>query len=107
MTAPHALRGAEMALPKIDDQALIRHAKRSDGRFAVIGIAVLLISMIVLLSMIVDFMVHGLARIDFAFLTNYPSRRDRPESLGRVGSSADDTTALRAVRLRRGRVYLE
>jgi phosphate transport system permease protein len=31
--------------------------------------------MIVLLSLIIDFMVDGLGRIDAAFLTNFPSRR--------------------------------
>jgi len=36
---------------------------------------VLVISMIVLLSLIVDFMVDGLGRIDLDFLTSFPSRR--------------------------------
>jgi phosphate transport system permease protein len=79
LNRPQKLRGAEAALPKIDDQALIRYAKRSDGRFAVIGIAVLLISMVVLLAMIVDFMVDGLTRIDYAFFVNFPRR---PEQAG-------------------------
>jgi phosphate transport system permease protein len=74
------LRSAETALPKIDDAALIRHAKRSDGRFAVVGLAVLLLSMIVLLSLIVDFAVDGLARIDYDFFVNFPSRR--PQQAG-------------------------
>nr|WP_281066355.1 phosphate ABC transporter permease PstA [Xanthobacter flavus] len=39
------------------------------------GLSVLVISMIVLLSLIVDFMVDGLGRIDLDFLTSFPSRR--------------------------------
>ena len=111
MTAPLPLRGAEVALPKIDDRALIRYAKRSDGRFAVIGIAVLLISMVVLLSMIVDFMVDGLARIDYSFFVNFPSRR--PEQAGILSAWVGSTlvmitTALLAVPLGvAAGVYLE
>ena len=92
MAGPQKLRGAEVALPKIDDKALIRYAKRSDGRFAVIGIAVLLISMIVLLSLIIDFMVDGLARIDYAFFTNYPSRR--PEQAGILSAWVGSTLVM-------------
>jgi phosphate transport system permease protein len=72
------LEGFESA--RVDDATLVRRARRSDGRFEVIGIGVLVISMIVLLSLIADFMVDGLARIDLNFLTNFPSRR--PEQAG-------------------------
>jgi phosphate transport system permease protein len=41
---------------------------------------VLIVSMIVLLSLIIDFAIDGLGRIDYAFLTEYPSRR--PASAG-------------------------
>jgi phosphate transport system permease protein len=64
----------------VDHVELVRQAKRSDGRFEIIGLAVLVISMIVLLALIVDFMVDGLARIDYAFLTSFPSRR--PDQAG-------------------------
>ena len=68
------------ALPKIDAAALVRYAKRSDGRFALVGLACLVLSMLVLLSLIADFMVDGLARINVDFFLNYPSRR--PEQAG-------------------------
>jgi phosphate transport system permease protein len=74
------LRSAEAALPKVDDAALIRFARRSDGRFAVIGLGALVISMIVLLALIADFMIDGLGRIDYEFFTSFPSRR--PERAG-------------------------
>jgi phosphate transport system permease protein len=64
----------------IDEGALVRKANRSDNRFEIIGLGVLIVTMLVLLSLIVDFMVDGLGRIDGAFLTNYPSRR--PEQAG-------------------------
>jgi phosphate transport system permease protein len=98
-------------MPRIDDTALVRKAKRSDGRFEIVGLAVLIVSMIVLLSLIVDFMVDGLARIDLAFLTNFPSRR--PEQAGILSAWIGTlmimvTTALLAVPLGVGAgVYLE
>lgn len=57
------------------DADIIASANRSDRLFSILGLGVLVISMIVLLSLIVDFMVDGLARIDLAFLTSFPSRR--------------------------------
>lgn len=65
---------------EVDAGALVRNARRSDGRFEVIGLAVLVVSMIVLLSLIIDFMVDGLTRIDVGFLTSFPSRR--PDQAG-------------------------
>jgi phosphate transport system permease protein len=62
------------------DDELVQRARRSDARFAIAGLIVLIVSMIVLLSMIVDFAIDGLGRIDYAFLTEYPSRR--PASAG-------------------------
>jgi phosphate transport system permease protein len=61
--------------PSLSHEDIVRRAHRSDGSFAVIGLAVLVIVMIVLLSLVIDFMVDGLGRIDAAFLTNFPSRR--------------------------------
>ena len=60
---------------KVDATALVRHARRSDGRFELIGLVVLIVTMIVLLTLILDFMVDGLARINYDFLVNFPSRR--------------------------------
>src|SRR5687767_3806715 len=62
------------------DDELVQRARRSDARFAVAGLLVLIVSMIVLLSLIIDFAIDGLGRIDYAFLTEYPSRR--PASAG-------------------------
>lgn len=57
------------------DAEIIARAHRSDRSFAVLGLGVLVLTMIVLLSLIVDFMVDGLGRIDLDFLTSFPSRR--------------------------------
>ena len=54
---------------------LIRGARRKDLVFAVAGIAVLFLSMGTLLTLLVDLAYDGLARIDYDFLTNFPSRR--------------------------------
>jgi phosphate transport system permease protein len=95
----------------IDAPSLVRKAKRSDGRFELIGLGVLVVTMIVLLSLIVDFMVDGLARIDFDFLINYPSRR--PAQAGILSAWIGTvmlmvTTAFLAVPLGVGAgVYLE
>jgi phosphate transport system permease protein len=62
-------------LPPIDAKALIRKAHRSDGTFAIVGLLIMIASMAVLFALIGDLLVDGLARIDVAFLTSYPSRR--------------------------------
>lgn len=66
---------APAALPGLSHDQIVRRAHRSDGSFAVIGLAVLILVMIALLSLIIDFAVDGLARIDPAFFVNFPSRR--------------------------------
>jgi phosphate transport system permease protein len=106
----HAARLTRSEMP-IDAESLVRKAKRSDGRFELIGLGVLVVTMIVLLSLIVDFMVDGLARIDFDFLINYPSRR--PAQAGILSAWIGTvmlmvTTAFLAVPLGVGAgVYLE
>jgi phosphate transport system permease protein len=96
---------------KIDAAALVRRAKRSDGRFELIGLGVLIVTMLVLLALILDFMVDGLARINFDFLVNYPSRK--PEVAGILSAWVGTvmlmiTTALLAVPLGvAAGVYLE
>jgi phosphate transport system permease protein len=65
---------------KIDEQALVNKANRQDLRFAVIGFLVLFATMTALLALIIDFMIDGIPRISWDFLTNYPSRR--PEQSG-------------------------
>jgi phosphate transport system permease protein len=59
----------------IDEATIVARANRSDGRFAMIGLSVLVFSMIVLLALIVDFMADGLGRINYDFLVSFPSRR--------------------------------
>jgi phosphate transport system permease protein len=58
-----------------DEHAIVVRAKRSDRRFELLGLGVLVLSMIVLLSLIIDFVVDGAGRIDGEFLTSFPSRR--------------------------------
>ena len=107
----YAARLSAPEMPPIDAESLVRKAKRSDGRFEIIGLAVLVVTMIVLLSLIVDFMVDGLARIDLDFLINYPSRR--PAQAGILSAWVGTvmlmvTTAFLAVPLGVGAgVYLE
>jgi phosphate transport system permease protein len=65
---------------KVKDEVLVEKANRQDLRFAVIGFVVLLLTLTALLSMVIDFMIDGVPRISWDFLTNYPSRR--PEQAG-------------------------
>ncbi|MEX0590485.1 MAG: phosphate ABC transporter permease PstA [Xanthobacteraceae bacterium] len=107
----HAALFSKSQMPQIDAEALVRKAKRSDSRFEIIGLGVLVVTMIVLLSLIADFMVDGLGRINFDFLINYPSRR--PDQAGILSAWIGTvmlmvTTALLAVPLGVGAgVYLE
>ena len=106
---PQAASGTQ--LPAIDEKGLIRRGKRLDSRFALLGIFALALSMLVLLSLILDLAADGLSRIDFQFLTSFPSRR--PEEAGIlsawVGTSMVMlTTAILAIPLGVGAgVYLE
>jgi phosphate transport system permease protein len=74
------LTKVENSALKIDERLLVAKANRQDMRFALLGLAVLILAMGALLSLIADFMVDGLPRISLDFLTNYPSRR--PEEAG-------------------------
>jgi phosphate transport system permease protein len=65
---------------KVDEQSIVKKAKRQDLRFAVIGFVVLVITMLTLLALIADFMRDGVPRISIEFLTSYPSRK--PEIAG-------------------------
>ena len=53
----------------------IASAKRKDIFVAGLGLFVMTISMGLLLALIGDLMIRGLTRIDFEFLTSFPSRR--------------------------------
>lgn len=54
---------------------LVRRQRRIDTLFAICGLLVLIISMGMLATLLVDLFVDGFARIDGEFLTEYPSRR--------------------------------
>jgi phosphate transport system permease protein len=107
----HSAHVGATEMLRVDAEALVRKAKRSDGRFEIIGLGVLVVTMIVLLSLILDFMVDGLGRINVDFLINYPSRR--PEQAGILSAWIGTvmlmvTTAFLAVPLGVGAgVYLE
>ncbi|PJE37772.1 phosphate ABC transporter, permease protein PstA [Pseudooceanicola lipolyticus] len=58
----------------------VRRAKRKDILFAAGGLVVMALAMTLLLSLIGDLVIRGAARIDYAFLTSYPSRL--PERAG-------------------------
>lgn len=53
----------------------IASAKRKDIFVAGLGLLVMIISMGLLLALIGDLMIRGLTRIDYEFLTSFPSRR--------------------------------
>ena len=52
----------------------VHRAKRRDLLFAAGGLVVMAIAMTLLLTLIGDLVVRGLGRIDYAFLTEFPSR---------------------------------
>lgn len=62
-------------ISQLSEAEIIRSARRSEKRFALLGLSVLSLTMLVLLTLIIDFMVDGLGRIDYDFLTSFPSRR--------------------------------
>lgn len=70
-----AIVAQEAQARALSDDEIVRKAHRSESRFALLGLAVLIVTMIVLMALIVDFAVDGMARIDRDFLTSFPSRR--------------------------------
>ncbi|WP_296201349.1 phosphate ABC transporter permease PstA [uncultured Hyphomicrobium sp.] len=70
-----AIVAPETDVRGLTDDEIVRKAHRSESRFALIGLSVLVVTMIVLMALIVDFTVDGLGRIDGNFLTSFPSRR--------------------------------
>jgi phosphate transport system permease protein len=65
---------------KVKDEKLVEKANRQDLRFAIVGVVVLMLTMAALLAMVLDFMIDGVPRISWDFLTSYPSRR--PQQAG-------------------------
>jgi phosphate transport system permease protein len=71
---------ADNKIDKIDERVLVDKANRQDLRFAVTGFLVLVVAMVSLLALVVDFMIDGVPRISWDFLTSFPSRR--PDQAG-------------------------
>lgn len=57
------------------DRIIARKSRRSDWFFAAGGLIVLFLSMGLLLALLFDLAFSGASRIDFEFLTSFPSRR--------------------------------
>jgi phosphate transport system permease protein len=76
----------------IDEQVLVRRANRQDLRFAIIGLCVLIVTMVALLALVADFMIDGVPRLSWEFLTNYPSRR--PERSGILSAGVGSTLVM-------------
>ncbi|MEP4988486.1 MAG: hypothetical protein ABJV68_12465, partial [Paracoccaceae bacterium] len=58
----------------------VRKAKQKDILFATGGLVVMALAMTLLLALIGDLVIRGATRIDYGFLTSYPSRL--PERAG-------------------------
>ena len=56
-------------------RAIIASAKRFDTFFAILGLVCLMIGVVTLTVLIADMAIRGIGRIDYAFLTSFPSRR--------------------------------
>ncbi len=68
-------RGGVKPISDAEASRVISAAKSRDVIFAVVGVFVLILSMGMLTALIVDLLIDGLARINYEFLTNFPSRR--------------------------------
>jgi phosphate transport system permease protein len=64
----------------LDSSQLIRRGKRQDAIFNIIGILFTLVGIITLGILVADLLIDGLPRINYQFLTSFPSRR--PENAG-------------------------
>ncbi len=56
-------------------RVLISRAKRWDAFFGVLGIFALMIGLLTFMALFVDMAIRGIPRIDYEFLTSFPSRR--------------------------------
>ncbi len=72
--------GSGIRLDPMQQVRLVDAARRRDLVFTGVGLFVLVLSMGMLAALIIDLLVDGFARIDGAFLTNFPSRL--PERAG-------------------------
>ena len=55
--------------------ALVRKMRRQDVIFAVVGVIVLVLVMSLLMALVIDLVHDGIGRINYDFLTHFPSRR--------------------------------
>lgn len=67
-------QNARTPLPVKSASEMVRAAHIVDGSFKLVGIAVLVMTLITLVALIADFVVDGVPRIDWDFMTNFPSR---------------------------------
>ncbi|MGQ0637263.1 MAG: phosphate ABC transporter permease PstA [Planctomycetaceae bacterium] len=58
-----------------DIQRVIRRRKLQDVCFNVAGVVCTLVGLVTLVALLVDLLIDGASRIDWQFLTSYPSRR--------------------------------
>ncbi|MCX8087521.1 MAG: phosphate ABC transporter permease PstA [Rhodocyclaceae bacterium] len=61
-------------------RAVVARARKRDALFGVLGILALMICVLTLTTLIVDMTIKAIPRIDWEFITSFPSRR--PESAG-------------------------
>src|SRR5262249_6653988 len=59
----------------IDTARLIARRRRQDLFFNVLGMVCTLVGVVPLVALLADLFVGGLTRIDWTFLTSFPSRR--------------------------------
>src|SRR5918992_1973774 len=57
-----------------DFARIIARRKRQDAAFNVVGVACTLVGILTLGALLVDLLADGLARLDWQFLTSFPSR---------------------------------
>ncbi len=65
---------SRLTLSQTQAARLVNKAKFVDGSFLWLGRVILLGTLLVLATLILDFVIDGLPRIDWAFMTNFPSR---------------------------------
>ena len=55
-------------------QQIVRQSRRQDRIFRVIGVLCTALGLVTLTALLADLMIDGFARIDWQFMTNFPSR---------------------------------
>src|SRR3546814_318555 len=77
------------------DRVIARKSRRSDWLFAVGGLIVLFLSMGLLLALLLDLAASGASRIDYEFLTSFPSRRAEDAGIlsAWVGTRSEEHTS--------------